>query len=253
MKPIPLIRKSLLSICVLSHLGCSANSSITEAPHKPQVRATMLAATEMRSVANLTKTASPDVAATMPEFLSGLRNQPAVIGGIASVALNSRSATPPHILYEQRRVLVLRESQQWWAFVGIALSAKAGTHHLVDQDTGETYNFMVQAKNYPAQHITVKNQRHVNPNAEDLQRIQQETQQIQAALATPWRATDISPLPLEKPVAGGFSSPFGLQRFFNGQPRKPHSGLDISAPQGAEIHAPMEGIVVNTGDYFFNG
>jgi len=254
MKLIPLIRNSLLSLCVLSHLGCSANALTGAASNKPQARANTVATAEIRPVAhNIASTASPEVTASMPEFLSALRNQPAVIGGLASVALNSRSATPPHVLYEQRRVLVLREGQQWWAFVGIALSAKAGTHRLVDQDTGETYNFSVQAKTYPAQHITVKNQRHVNPNAEDLQRIQQETQQIQAALATPWRATEISPLPLDKPVAGGFSSPFGLQRFFNGQPRKPHSGLDISAPQGAEIHAPTEGIVVNTGDYFFNG
>lgn len=255
MKPISLLGKSFLTLCLLTQLGCSANAvtavPYATTPNRPQVRPSLLATAIMP---NASVNVAPQLpAASLPEFLAQMRNQTAVIGGIASVALNSRSAIPPTILYEQRRVLVLRDGQQWWAFVGIPLSAKAGEHHLRDTDTGETYSFTVQNKAYSAQHITVNNPRLVNPNPADLQRIQQETQTIQAALGSAWRATNISPLPLAKPVAGGLSSPFGLQRFFNGQPRKPHSGLDISAPQGAEIHAPAEGLVVNTGEYFFNG
>ena len=33
----------------------------------------------------------------------------------------------------------------------------------------------------------------------------------------------------------------------------PHSGLDIPAPIGQKVVAPADGIVVQTGDYFFNG
>ena len=56
-----------------------------------------------------------------------------------------------------------------------------------------------------------------------------------------------------KPVDGPYSSAFGLKRFFNGQARKPHSGIDIAAPEGAPIMSPADGTIALTGDFFFNG
>ncbi|VAW79063.1 Peptidase, M23/M37 family, partial [hydrothermal vent metagenome] len=55
------------------------------------------------------------------------------------------------------------------------------------------------------------------------------------------------------PVHGPVSSPFGLRRYFNEQPRKPHSGLDLAAAEGTPIRAPAAGHISGTGDYFFNG
>jgi len=55
------------------------------------------------------------------------------------------------------------------------------------------------------------------------------------------------------PVEGRLSSLFGLKRFFNDIPKRPHNGLDIAAITGTPIVAPASASVINTGNYYFNG
>ncbi len=177
-----------------------------------------------------------------------------VPGGIAAIHLPA-DVDPASVRYRERRVLVTRQDDRSIAVVGLALGAKPGTHYLVARthsDKPLKLSFQVSDMAYETQHITIKDKRKVNPEKRDMERITREQKQIKTALRH-WSDTDTVSLEFLKPVDGPTSSPFGLRRFFNEQPRKPHSGLDIAAPEGTAIRAPAPGTIINTGDYFFNG
>jgi len=179
----------------------------------------------------------------------------AVPGGIAIIDLGPVSQTEPQAYFKKRRVMVRQQHGQWQAVVGISLNTKSGANRVrvVPANGKVSYrNFTIAAKSYQTQHLTIKNKRMVNPNAEDMKRIGKERKIILAALAT-WRATPALHTEFILPVDGRLSSPFGLRRFFNEQARKPHSGLDIAAVEGTPIKAPASGTVIATGNYFFNG
>ena len=178
----------------------------------------------------------------------------AVPGGIVIIPLKLNNKHAPKVYYKKNRVLVKKINNEWQAVVGIPLSARSGQHTLrvVDAQKSTALAFSVRTKTYPEQRLQIKNKRMVNPYKKDLDRIFREKKIIVASLKH-WRDADTELAPFLQPVTGRFSSPFGLRRFFNDQARKPHSGLDIAAPEGTPVYAPTNGRVINIGDYFFNG
>ena len=181
-------------------------------------------------------------------------DQTPVPGGIAVVHLPA-NANPASVRYDQRRVLIARRENETYAIVGLALGVQPGAHYLEArtlEDKPLRLAFEVRDKTYETQRITIKDKRKVNPEKRDLERIRREQKQIGAALSHWSDGTEVT-LDFLKPVNGPLSSPFGLRRYFNGQPRKPHSGLDIAAAEGAPISAPAPGTVIDTGEFFFNG
>lgn len=188
-----------------------------------------------------------------------LPREAAVPGGVALVPLDSSALQAPKAFYRKQQVMVHRHNEQWLAVVGIPLAAKPGTHNLLIKDSSTDESnaalkipFTVHAKEYQSQYLTVTNKRHVNPDPMDLTRINKEQLEMQAAFEN-WRAEPRDLTGFNLPTKGPFSSPFGLRRFFNNEPRKPHSGLDIAAPEGTPATAPAPATVVATGHYFFNG
>jgi len=56
------------------------------------------------------------------------------------------------------------------------------------------------------------------------------------------------------PAKGRISGVYGSQRVLNGEPRRPHFGLDIAAPTGTDVHAPADGLITLAHpDMYFSG
>ena len=182
-------------------------------------------------------------------FITRLLNKP-VPGGVAVLELGNGAAAP-QVRYQGKPVLAVKEDgRRWIAIVGIPLSVKPGTQQI--EADGRTLSFTVAPRHYREQRITLKNTQQVNPNAQNLARIERELAEQTQAYRT-FTARQPSNLLFDKPVNGPLSSPFGLRRFFNGEERNPHSGLDFAVPAGTPIKAPAAGTVILVGDYFFNG
>ena len=180
-----------------------------------------------------------------------------VPGGIAIVELGVDGEQPPVVHYNGKRVMVVAKANphhRWVAVTGIPLAVQPGQQTLTVETKGKEKQvaFTVKDKTYESQYITLKNKRQVNPTQKDLERIHRETKLIRGALSH-WSDMPALQTRFQLPVNGILTSPFGLRRFFNKQPRKPHSGLDIAAPVGTPIISPAAGTVLRTGKYFFNG
>jgi murein DD-endopeptidase MepM/ murein hydrolase activator NlpD len=194
-----------------------------------------------------------------------------VPGGVALVPLAAAAgaAVPPRAWLGEQPVLVTRRGGEWIAVVGLALDTQPGTHELRVQPPAEPTaavpvavadpaaatgraSFTVRAKDYPAQRITLKDSSKVDLSAEDLARVTSEIAEIRL-LQRHWRAADDTDLDFILPAQGRMTGRFGLRRFFNGEARAPHAGFDIAAARGSPVRANAQGIVLASGDYFFNG
>lgn len=172
-------------------------------------------------------------------------------GGIAILDLGTVEQVRPGANFNDKPVLVYSDGERWYAGVGLPLSTETGNATLL-LDDGRRVVFEVQPHEYLEQRITIANQSYVDPDKEQLDRIFAERKIIDAALGN-FRDQPLDSVSLAVPVDGPRSSSFGKRRFFNDQPRSPHSGMDIAANEGEPIKAPRNGVVTATGDYFFNG
>lgn len=111
----------------------------------------------------------------------------------------------------------------------------------------------VAPREYDIQRIDGLPDSMVSPPQDVLDRIARENKAVGAARSfdTPqsWFAEKI-----DWPVTGIISGVYGSQRILNGEPRRPHFGVDIASPEGTPIAAPAPGIVrMAEPDLYYTG
>ncbi|KAA0445206.1 MAG: M23 family metallopeptidase [Candidatus Thioglobus sp.] len=183
-----------------------------------------------------------------------IENTP-IPGGIAVLDFDSNKSNP-RAFYKSRPLFTQHiDGEHWQALLGIPLWQKMGKIAITIKDFS-TRTLVVDMKNhqYEEQHITLKGdkKKYVNPNAKYIQRINKERPILSKArvvFSTKILADEL----FIRPVDGITTSPFGLKRFYNGEPRRAHTGLDYAGDIGTKIKAPAAGKIILTGNFFFNG
>jgi murein DD-endopeptidase MepM/ murein hydrolase activator NlpD len=112
----------------------------------------------------------------------------------------------------------------------------------------------VAPREYRIQRIDGLPQGKVTPRKpEDLERIRRDAAAVNRARGRDDDRQDFL-AGFDWPVIGPISGVYGSQRILNGQPRRPHFGVDIAVPVGTPVRAPAPGIVtLAVPDMFFSG
>ncbi|MBP7392857.1 MAG: peptidoglycan DD-metalloendopeptidase family protein [Zoogloea sp.] len=178
----------------------------------------------------------------------------AVPGGVAEIAVAAAGAPRPEVRFGGRPVLLQQRKTGWYALVGLSLDTPVGEQKLDIGPDGSRRQlpFQVAAKDYPVQKLKIANQKMVTPDPEQLARINAERDR-QISIRSQFREVPVTRSDLALPADGRLSSRFGLRRVFNGEPRAPHTGLDVAVPTGTPIRAPADGVVTLVDDFYFNG
>ena len=117
----------------------------------------------------------------------------------------------------------------------------------------KTHKIKISKRKYKIQRIDGLPKNKVTPDEEELKRIKKESKKISISKniflnKTFYKSGFIWP------VKGIVTGKYGNQRILNGQPRRPHYGLDIAAPLGTKVISPSDAEVSLTmEDTFFNG
>jgi murein DD-endopeptidase MepM/ murein hydrolase activator NlpD len=111
----------------------------------------------------------------------------------------------------------------------------------------------VQPREYQIQRIEGISKRIMNPVKQDLARIGKESQMVTVARKQQLLRSEFSQT-FVWPAIGPITGVFGSQRVYNGQPRRPHYGVDVAGPIGAPVHAPAGGkVTLAHPDMFYSG
>ncbi len=119
--------------------------------------------------------------------------------------------------------------------------------------TTEQQTLAIEQRTFDIQRINGMEQAKVTPNPADLARIKADQEKVNAVRTDPTEAEEFL-VPFIWPAQGPISGVYGSQRILNGEPRAPHYGLDIAAPEGSPVVAPAPGMVrLVASDFFLTG
>lgn len=200
--------------------------------------------------------ASTGVALAQPEimFSSDVIQQGDV--GLLTIRATEGSEAPQVAWMDQDLFMApYKNGKTWFGFFGADLKLGPGSYPLVVKTSSKglkkQIDVTVRSKDYGVRVLTLPKEM-VDLDSVTLERVKREAAVMKEALSAPptpphWKGAFV------KPVSGEVVGPFGQASIINGQPRSPHSGVDLKGERGTPVAAINDGRVALTGEHFFNG
>jgi murein DD-endopeptidase MepM/ murein hydrolase activator NlpD len=178
-------------------------------------------------------------------------------GGVIFVRITKTGNDEPELRWMKKEIFLFNPpgSKIYKGFIAADLEQKPGTYNLNltfrPSDIEEQIKIKIVSKDYGVRKLTLPDNQ-VNLNKKDLARATKES----TIMNKLWGASIMPPLwdapfimPLDSEVIGSF----GRRSIINGQPRSPHTGVDMRGKKGTPVKAANNGLVVLTGNHFFTG
>jgi len=173
-------------------------------------------------------------------------------GGIVKL----RFFNKPELFVNDKKINVFTKKEKNGWLVLLPLSLYKGVQGLrFTSETSSMYQLHLinlKPSNYQVQHLKVKNTEFVSASKKTLKRIKKESALKRQAFSRFTRLY-LNDLKMIKPLDSKLRHDFGRRRFFNGVPKNPHAGIDLSGKEGDKIKAPLSGSVIILGNFFYNG
>ena len=142
--------------------------------------------------------------------------------------------------------------------LGIDLNTRPGAYEIKVVATGgdsriysRSLLLKVRKVNFKIQRLSLPSSM-VDLDSETLEKVDEESMRLKA-LFQGFRDEKLWKDAFVRPVQGVISTGFGLRRIINGQPKSPHTGIDLRVEEGTPISACNSGIVVLVDQLFFSG
>jgi murein DD-endopeptidase MepM/ murein hydrolase activator NlpD len=189
--------------------------------------------------------ASPLALADCPQFNGSLQQGGFIWGQVAPGSV---------VTLDGEQLDVLADGT---TFAGFGRDAAASAELVVAGERPCRETLLVARREYQIQKVEGVPQKTVTPPPEELERIRREATLVANARAPALARPDLLAAVLAGfvwPVEGPISGVYGSQRFYNGEPRRPHFGVDVAAPAGTIVRAPAAGVVtLAEPDLYFSG
>tara|TARA_Y100000389_G_scaffold60973_1_gene57088 strand:+ start:198 stop:1013 length:816 start_codon:yes stop_codon:yes gene_type:complete len=145
---------------------------------------------------------------------------------------------------------VLKDNKHYLLF-GIPYYTKNGANQFIFKGKRiiKKMTFNISKKKYPIQRIEIKKFKVKTEN--EYKRIAKERSQIIQAKKEMY--DNFPDYMFIIPAQGPTSGTYGTVRYYNGKKGNYHNGHDIAAALGTPIYSPSSGIVIITGNYYYNG